>query len=99
MPNVNAKIKLCRITICIKVCRAHLHPCCGVSVTGSAGEEAGVGRHRSPAGENPGGEPSPAAGERRPHRDPIQAGERACGSCSKVPHSRSLRSDDLKRGF
>lgn len=56
------------------------------SVAGNAGEEAGIGVHRSPSGENPGGEPSPAAGERRPHRDPIQAGERACGCCSKVLH-------------
>lgn len=60
------------------------------SVAGSAGEEAGVGGHRSPSGENPGGEPSPAAGERRPHRDPIQAGERACGCCSKVLHLLAL---------
>ncbi len=65
----------------------HLCPYCGVSVAGSAGEEAGIGRHRRPAGENPGGEPSTAAGERRPHRDPIQTGERADGCCSKVLHS------------
>lgn len=79
-------VNMCKVFM---KCSSVTHLClyCGVSVAGSAGEEAGVGGHRRPAGENPGGEPGPAAGERRPHRDPIQTGERAGGCCSKVLHS------------
>ncbi len=79
-------VNMCKVFM---KCSSVTHLClyCGVSVAGSAGEEAGVGGHRRPAGEIPGGEPSPAAGERRPHRDPIQTGERAGGCCSKVLHS------------